>query len=375
VADIEGLRADDVAGRNGKRPFLEWRGGDESVVRWKPEEIRPGAMIVVPAEYGGCDEWGWNPESPAPVDDIGDAVKLQMGRPMLRLQEALAEKWGYRGLAAKIREAESAADARAVIAEALDQNAEPWVRDVAKEMSKGRPRLAENPVDRDTWAAIIGKAGFDQGSLGASYTVEIPLDQHLRGCAGRAQTFASGLPDRVRQTIIRAAEFHDIGKSDPRFQAWLRGGVPVKPNELIAKSGRSGQNPSAMERARSLAGYPKGGRHELMSVALLASHEPEFADVDFDLLLHLIASHHGRCRPFAPVVEDGDSAHVIYKDWSAQSDHRLDRACSGISERFWRLTRRYGWYGLSFLETLVRLADQRESEEEREDKVAEAARA
>ena len=133
---------------------------------------------------------------------------------------------------------------------------------------------------------------------------------------------------------------------------------------MIAKSGRSGQNSAAIERARRLAGYPRGARHELESLALLEGRADEFAGLDFDLLLHLISSHHGRCRPFAPVVADGDRVDVAYGGWQASSDHGLARAGSGVCERFWRLTRRYGWYGLCYLEALVRLADQRQSETE-----------
>jgi CRISPR-associated endonuclease/helicase Cas3 len=97
--------------------------------------------------------------------------------------------------------------------------------------------------------------------------------------------------------------------------------------------------------------------------------------LDFDLLLHLIGSHHGRCRPFAPVVEeDPNPVAVSYGSWAASSDHGLDRAGSGVCDRFWRLTRRYGWFGLAYLEALVRLADWRESEveEDREPEVPEA---
>ena len=112
-----------------------------------------------------------------------------------------------------------------------------------------------------------------------------------------------------------------------------------------------------------------------MSVAIVEPHGAEFASLDFDLLLHLIASHHGRCRPFAPVVEEEAAVAVAYGGWNATSDHRLELAGSGVSERYWRLLERYGWYGLAFLESLVRLADQRQSEHEQVKSTAEAAHA
>ena len=83
------------------------------------------------------------------------------------------------------------------------------------------------------------------------------------------------------------------------------------------------------------------------------------------MILHLIAAHHGYARPFAPVVLDDDPPDVEYEgavlasaDRSERPPHRLD---SGVADRFWSLTRRYGWWGLAYIETLLRLADQQAS--------------
>jgi len=120
--------------------------------------------------------------------------------------------------------------------------------------------------------------------------------------------------------------------------------------------------------ARKASAYPPGARHELLSVRL-AESAPELLPDDSDmrdLVLHLIATHHGHCRPFAPVVFDEAAPTVHYTingiqtKWSGPT--ALERLDSGVAERYWRLVRRYGWWGLAWLEALLRLADHRRSE-------------
>ena len=170
--------------------------------------------------------------------------------------------------------------------------------------------------------------------------------------------------------IQNAAWFHDIGKADSRFQAMLRGGNRWLKGELLGKSERIPKSRSEYEKVRIAAGYPRGGRHELLSLRLIEKDLARFLKEErlSDLVKHLIESHHGHCRPFAPVVVEEKPVNVSYRiegvllETSSKTD--LGQIGSGVGERFWGLTRQFGWWGLAFLEAVVRLADHRQSEAE-----------
>jgi CRISPR-associated endonuclease/helicase Cas3 len=96
---------------------------------------------------------------------------------------------------------------------------------------------------------------------------------------------------------------------------------------------------------------------------------------DLDLVLHLVACHHGECRPFAPVVVDSAPVQISLAghfssgfgkiDFSeVPSNPTLHRLDSPLGDRFWKVVAQYGWQELCWLEAILRLADHRASEEE-----------
>ena len=199
----------------------------------------------------------------------------------------------------------------------------------------------------------------------------VSLDSHLEQVAAKVVHFATacGLPPGLVEDLRLAALAHDLGKADPRFQSWLYGGsrLAALRGGLLAKSARLPLGPAALRAARLRSGYPVGARHELHSIRLLESVPDLLTSAsDPELVLHLVESHHGRCRPFAPVVADPDPVEVAVgihgHAMKASSATGLERIDSGAAERFWRLIRRYGWWGLSYLEAILRLSDHRVSE-------------
>jgi CRISPR-associated endonuclease/helicase Cas3 len=91
-----------------------------------------------------------------------------------------------------------------------------------------------------------------------------------------------------------------------------------------------------------------GYRHELGSLV-----DAEQGD---ELMLHLVAAHHGHARPhFLPRAADSEAL---------KKSEAAIRAAPG---RFARLNDRYGPWGLAYLEALLKAADGWASEERPED--------
>jgi CRISPR-associated endonuclease/helicase Cas3 len=219
---------------------------------------------------------------------------------------------------------------------------------------------------------------------------EVSLSEHSSDVEAFAREYGTrcGLGPRLSEHVALAAWLHDIGKADRRFQLMLRGGSEIeffKDETPWAKSALPPGAREAQRLAQQKSGYPLGARHEVQSLAMLEGRLDDLGSrlkgddaqlsPDLDLVLHLVASHHGYCRPFAPVVLDEDSVDVSLTSHeskafgtlefrSTTSKHSLHRLDSPLGDRFWRLIEKYGWLELCWLEAILRLADHRASEEE-----------
>ena len=154
---------------------------------------------------------------------------------------------------------------------------------------------------------------------------------------------------RWHRCLPFAAGKHDDGKNRLRWQQGIGNTIydQKDPNTIYAKSG------GAM-RPRNLA---EDYRHEFGSLSAISTaiKNPqgvdllaEFTDLERDVILHLIAAHHGRARPHFPENE-------IF-DYSVTTDDLVDLATE-VPRRFARLQQRFGRWGLAWLESILRSAD------------------
>jgi CRISPR-associated endonuclease/helicase Cas3 len=173
---------------------------------------------------------------------------------------------------------------------------------------------------------------------GRSAARPVLLTTHVDDVVNEATRIVSKLrlPPQMSAAIIVAARLHDHGKRRERFQVTL--GNREYPGVLLAKAGRNG------------ARLPEAFRHEFASL-LDAQEDAAFQTLEDDmqdLVLHLIAAHHGRGRPHF----NSDEAF----DPNAQSTV-ADTLAIEVPRRFARLQRTYGRWGLAYLESLLRAAD------------------
>ena len=381
-SDVEGVADSDASTTTITAPpdrWVRYAGiGDETALLREPDLIRPGDTLVfgasefdhIPVELG-------HGEQPGQID-VYEPSLIRAGKPArLRLSRKRLEQW---------REAAASDAARA----ADDADSNPVVSD-----DEFDALLAwlnpdeEQPVDQRSWAEVcetvrkIAPAsikeevltelqkiarimphpgGFNHGCLLEAHATKarpaeidpyaddadglsligqpVTLEDHQQQVTDIVRHSAVACIPDYAKVLIQAAQWHDEGKREPRFQALLHNqSFQYFGHDIFAKSARG---PSHHDRALRKALEINGFRHEMLSMQRIRS---ELKEQD-DLLLHLIASHHGHARPFAPVFVDDA--------WSDPPPHHL---ASGVADRFWLLTRRHGWWGLAYLEAILRLAD------------------
>jgi CRISPR-associated endonuclease/helicase Cas3 len=400
-ADVEWSEEHEDGAASARNRALRWRGERSEVI--DANGLRPGDTIVVPALRGGLRDGSFDPSATSPVADLAEkAALLARGRPVLRVHPAVVH-----GLAlAPIEDVEdvSAVTRAAAVGETLPWR-RTWLAGLTGKLRRTVVELANPDLAIASWSVVEGPrlsaSELRAALFGESASVEpgadtstdeedsfhagragITLARHSTDVERFARDYAThlSLPPELASDLALAAWLHDIGKADPRFQLLLRGGdeIDLFADETPwAKSAMPAGAKQAHDRARTRSGYPRGARHEVQSVAMIESvrHEVARKAHDIELVLHLVGSHHGYCRPFAPPVVDdhpvevGLSGHTSTAFGSLSfdpvtSDNGLHRLDSPLADRFWSLVERYGWLELCWLEAILRLADHRASEEE-----------
>ena len=334
----------------GSHPVLLWCGLDSKRTGMAPAKaIRPGDTVVVPSGYGGADDFGWHPESHKSVRDIGDEV----GR-YVRLHPAFLDGDAAKRLAGIVR------------SEELDTDA---VARLAKDLGLGSVNAASARKYSSGLVLWRKPELMAEGDAGSVTSVPVPLSRHLRGVEQHARQFASQCRlamDEI-EAIALAARFHDMGKLDPRFQAILHGGDllaayrALNREEALAKSGAA-WTLADYRRQRLAAGYPEGARHEAASVKAAECHGVP------DLVLHLIATHHGHARPSLPCWNEEPEFLIPMRidgtGFDVSPGSELAAIDSPVIERFWSFCSSVGYWKLAFLEAVLRLADWAQSKEE-----------
>lgn len=412
--DVEGARepADEERKRpaqNARVSFLCWRGRSRSELTNDLGRIRPNEVLVLRLTGQGLRGLGQSVEQPDGLGaerlDLAErALRQARGRIVLRLQRSALNPHLERPLIKRLLDLagkpepdrpqieaalQSALDETDATASTNGEAAMPglpdWLKDTIRILSEDSFRMEDHPAGG---LILMGKERrpipngaemeddpvADEEDFASKSAQAVTLRGHTADvCKVASEFVAHCLPPELQEVFSLAAQGHDLGKLDRRFQILLRGGAEEEVDtEPLAKSPSLPERRRRSSEIRDDARLPQGFRHEFLSMQIAERFGLTTGDdAARDLALHLISSHHGYARPFAPVVPDpllvegrvdglslsqiGIDAMLTTTERQAfPPAHRLD---SGVSDRFWRLTRRYGWWGLAYLEAIFRLAD------------------
>ena len=327
------------------------------------ERIIAGATIMLPTTFGGLSKDGLPDESAddkvpdvLEADDPDAPGREKLFRRVL-LHGSPTSGWTTHDLMAgpdfqSIKTSSSLAESLRKAAEVFDGEAENRRYRLVRRKAVDLP---DESLDADEDTAVYRTEYFastvadleaadgsdDRSSLRGKHPVM--LSTHLKQAESFAGLIAArlGLPDAIRQAVIQAAAWHDLGKHRANWQRAV-GNIDDADNPDPAKVWA--KSPKLAVGRGSTQGY----RHEFGSMMEAAEKLAAQPQPETDLILHLIAAHHGDGRPGFEA-----KAYDVPKYLAIQCREAAQEA----ELRFERLQRRFGWWGLAYLEALVKCAD------------------
>ena len=345
---------------------------------WRPG-LRPGEVVVVDATAAVFTEGVLSAEGRDRADDVLTAASAARGVPVVVLQVTegrsddpvapgivpvavdVARSLSQAMTAAEESPDESAADSSPepvteLLRDALGDRFDAWGLDGRRVGSDLTVEILPAGTDEAPQLVVVRAprpvTDGDLLEVRAGRGRPVRLDDHQRDVADRVAELASivGLPDEYVLALRTAALLHDEGKRDSRFQTLLRRGRPWdRERPALAKS----RTPTWVgeRRFRARAGL-NGWRHEQLSAAVADARD----DAD-DLVTRLVGTSHGYGRS----VFDHDTGFLIPPTESV--DDRVRQSAQDLFDRGrWSsilddTARRHGWWGVAYLEALLRAAD------------------
>ncbi|MCC7388535.1 MAG: type I-U CRISPR-associated helicase/endonuclease Cas3 [Phycisphaerales bacterium] len=279
------------------------------------------ATVLLPCEVGGLRHGMLDGETPTPVEDVAEVSAAgQRDRQRVRVK----------------------GDEESPL---LHPDGEPTLPDRCTRcaLAIGEPATEDGAAPRPTIEYRVARA--ESGEPGRP----VLLSDHSAAVEAAARQLgdAIGLPPDLAEALVLAGRWHDKGKDRARWQDYAHNPLSKDASRALAKSSR-------YRHWRLLGGY----RHEFGSLIDAAAARGVTSHPERELILHLIASHHGWARPH--FRHDGARDGV-----SAYDPSRLAEGPSAAADamrRYATLQRRFGRWGLAWLESLLRAADVAASE-------------
>jgi CRISPR-associated endonuclease/helicase Cas3 len=196
------------------------------------------------------------------------------------------------------------------------------------------------------WLIVERLKTSNNGEDGRAISNPQSLSGHQASAADKARALAGaaalGLRADLAHALEIAARLHDEGKRVPRWQRAFN----------ADRAPRGIERPLAKTRGPFNRQMLDGYRHEFGSLPRVEC-DPEFIGLPSDLqdlVLHIVAAHHGGARPVISTKACDDAP-----------PSALEARARDVALRFARLQKTWGPWGLAWWESLLRAADQQAS--------------